>query len=201
MALGGAIAVTRRQRGFHCGIVLTQPLGKAFQLTPGTGKHPRYPGIEPFGGQLPHHLRKSLCMGSHGREERIGLLDLEELGLLGFRTHVRTPEQAVRHLASGQRRGRRRGRRCCGGLWSAAAPNLTLPPGSQHAGHAPVPPTEALGAQLMPQMGRTVLPGLPVLPQIRPILCETTAIAGATFALGEALPRELIAIIETMGVG
>ena len=81
MALGGAIAIGRCQRGFHCGIVLTQPLGKTFQLAPGTGEHARHPGIEAFRGSLPHHLRKGLRVPGQRREERIGLLDLEELGL------------------------------------------------------------------------------------------------------------------------
>ena len=113
MALRGAIAIGPRQRRFHCGIVLTQPLGKALQLTPGAGEHPRQLGIEPFGGPLPHHLCEGLRVRGQRREERIGLLDLEELGLLGLGTLLRTAEQAIRHLAGGHRRGRRwAGNRC-----------------------------------------------------------------------------------------
>src|SRR5207245_2458449 len=84
---------------------------------------------------------------------------------------------------------------CTGGyLLSPASPcSLALTPGRQHAGHAPVRPPEALGAQLVPQLRRTVLPGLPALPEIRPIRIAATAIPGAAFALGEARPCEPVA--------
>src|SRR5262249_11143160 len=77
--------------------------------------------------------------------------------------------------------------------WPASAPELTLPPRRQHPGHAPVPPTEALDAHLVPELRRTVLASLPALPQIRPIRREATAVARAALALGAACPREPLA--------
>ena len=189
MALGGTSAIARCQRGFYCGIVLMKPLSKTLQLTAWTGEHPRHPGIEPLGGPLPYHLCKGLRVPGQHREERIGLLDLEELDLLSRRALVRTAEQAIGQLTGRQRRrrwGRRSGPR---GLRPTFVPDLTLPPGGQHPGHAPVSPMEALGAHLVPELRRALLPGLPALPEIGSIRCETTAIAGAPFALGEPLPR------------
>src|SRR5438874_5177304 len=104
MALRRTIAVRPRQRGFYRRIVLTESLGKTLQLTPGTGKDSLEPGLEPLGSPLPHHLRESLGVRGQSREERIGLLDLCELALLGLRALRRTAEQAIRHLAGGQRR-------------------------------------------------------------------------------------------------
>ena len=188
MALRGTIAVARCQCGFHGGIILTQPPGKALQLAPGTGEHPLEPGFQTLGSPLPHHLCKGLRVGGQRREERIGLLDLEELALLGLGALLRTAEQALRHLAGGQRRWSRwAGSRCSRG--AAFAAQLAVPPGGQYPSHAPVPPTEALGAHLVPELCRAVLPGLPALPQIHPIPCETTAIAGATFPFRETLLR------------
>ena len=92
MALRGAITIGRCQRGFYRRIVLTESLGKTLQLTPGTGKDSLEPGLEPLGSPLPHHLRKSLCVRGQRREERIGLLDLCELALLGLRALRRTAE-------------------------------------------------------------------------------------------------------------
>src|SRR5262249_59131985 len=189
MALRGAIAVGRCQCCWHRRIILAEALGKALQLPPGAGKDPFEPGLQPLRGPLAHHPRKGLRMGGQCREERIGLLDLEQLGLLGLSPLVRTAEQAIRHLASGQCWGCRSRR----GLWPTFAPSLARTPGGQHTRHAPVPPTEALSAHLVPELRRTVLPGLPALPQIRPIPCETTAIAGATFPFRETLLREPVA--------
>jgi len=70
------------------------------------------------------------------------------------------------------------------------APDLPLAPGGQDPGHTPVSPTEALGAHLVPELRRAVFPGLPALPQIRPIPCEAAPVAGATSPLGEPLPCE-----------
>src|SRR3989442_10968803 len=97
MPLRGAIAVGPYQRGFHSGIVLAKPLGKALQLTAWTGEGPLEPGLQPLRGPLPHQPCKGLRVGGKGCNQRIGLLDLEQLGLLGFRTRVRTAEQAIRH--------------------------------------------------------------------------------------------------------
>src|SRR5262249_16401013 len=140
----------------------------------------------------PHHLCKGLRVRSQGREERIGLLDLCERALLRLRALRRTAEQARRHLASGQRWGRRWAGSCCsrGAAWVA---QLAVPPGGQDPRHAPVPPTAALGAHLVPELRRAVLSGLPALLEIHPIRRDTTAIARAPLAFGEALAREPIA--------
>src|SRR5438552_17303266 len=192
MALRGTIAVARCQCGFHGGIILTQPPGKALQLAPGTGEPPLEPGFQTLGSPLPHHLCKGVRVGGQRRETRIGLLDLEELALLGLGALLRTAEQAIRHLAGGQRRWSRwAGSRCSRG--AAFAAQLAVPPGGQYPSHAPVPPTEALGAHLVPELRRAVLPGLPALLEIRPIRRDTTAIARTASALGEALAREPIA--------
>ena len=66
-------------------------------------------------------------------------------------------------------------------------------PEDQYTSHAPVPPTAALGEQLVPELRRTVLAALPALPEIRPIWRKTTAVAHTAFARGEACPREPIA--------
>src|SRR5262249_56145244 len=107
MALGGAIAIGPRQGGFHRSIVLAEPLGKTLQLPPGAGKDPFEPGLQTLRGPLAHHLRKGLRVGGQRREEWTGLLDLEQLGLLGLGPFVRTAEQAGGRLAGPHRRGPR----------------------------------------------------------------------------------------------
>src|SRR5262249_44172806 len=113
--------------------------------------------------------------------------------LLRLRALRRTAEHAIGHLASRQRRGSWGCRSHRRGLWPTFASSLARTPGGQDTRHAPVPPTEALGAHLVPELRRAVLPGLPALPQIGSIRCEATAIARTAFALGEALPRAPVA--------